>query len=128
MNIKKLQKALSKKDRHFSQDLYRICADSSEELTLDFKTFNKTYSDQSGMCSYWDGVILITRKLKNLIAVDPKGNWEAHLQSIQDVLPIFGKSGSFNYQLPKKLPKEYPLIYHHFKEGKFAVKTSPGFF
>ena len=60
MNIKKLQKALSRKDRHFSQDLYRICSDSSEELKLDFKTFNKTYSDQSGMCSSWDGVILIT--------------------------------------------------------------------
>ena len=28
----------------------------------------------------------------------------------------------------QKLPKDYPLIYHHFKEGKFAVKTSIGYF
>ena len=71
-----------------------------------------------------------------MIAADREGNWEAHLQAIQDLLPIFCKSGRFNYQhygsiyleFMQKLPKDYPLIYHHFKEGKFAVKTSIGYF
>ena len=70
-NIKKLQETLSKKDRNFSQDLYRFCADSSEELRLDFETFNKTCSDKSEMCRYWDDVIILT---SNLIAADREGN------------------------------------------------------
>ena len=51
------------------------------------------------MCRYCDGVSILTSKLKNLIAADREGNWEAHLQAIQDLLPIFCKSGTFNYQL-----------------------------
>ena len=97
-NIKKLQEALSKKDQNFSQDLYRVCAGSSEELKLDFDSFNKTCSDKSEMCRYWDGVIILTSKLKNLIVADRESNSEAHLQAMQDLLPIFCKSGSFNYQ------------------------------
>ena len=83
-NIKKLQEVLSKKDRNFSQELYCICADSSKELKLQFETFNKTCSDKSEMCRYWDGVIILTSKLKTLIAADREGNWEAHLQPIQE--------------------------------------------
>ena len=135
-NIKKLQETLSKKDTSFSQDLYRVCADSSEELKLDFETFNKTCSDKSEMRRYWDGVIILTSKLKNFIVADREGNWEAHLQAIQDLLPIFCKSGSFNYQrygsvyleFMQKLPKYYSLIYRHFQEGKVAVKTSIRYF
>ena len=62
-NIKKLQGILSKKDRNFSQDLYCVC-DSSEELKLNFKKFNKNCSDKSEMCRYWDCVIILTSKLK----------------------------------------------------------------
>ena len=91
-NIKKLQEALSKKDQNFSQDLYRVCAGSSEELKLDFDSFNKTCSDKSEMCRYWDGVIILTSKLKNLIVADRESNSEAHLQAMQDLLPIFCKS------------------------------------
>ena len=117
-SIKKLQETLSKKDRNFSQDLYRVSVDSSEELKLDLEAFNKTCSDKSEMCRYWDGVIILTSKLKNLIVTDREGNWEAHLQAIQDLLSIFFKSGSFNYQrygsiyleIMRKLPEGYPLI------------------
>ena len=127
---------MSKKDRSFSQDLYRVCADSSEELKLDFETFNKTCSDKSEMRRYWDGVIILTSKLKNFIVADREGNWKAHLQAIQDLLPNFCKSGSFNYQrygsiyleFMQKLPKYYPLIYCHFQEGRFAEKNSIRYF
>ena len=61
MNIKKLQEALSKEDWTFSQDIYCVCADSSEELKQDLKTLEdlKTCSDKSEMCRYWDSVIMI---------------------------------------------------------------------
>ena len=74
--------------------------------------------------------------LKNLIAADREGDWEGHLQAIQDLLPIFCESGSFNYQrygsiyleFMRMLPTDYPIIYDLFKKGKFVVKTNTGFF
>ena len=38
-NIKKIEEALSKIDRNFSQDFYMVCEESSEKLSLDFVTF-----------------------------------------------------------------------------------------
>ena len=88
------------------------------------------------MRRYWDGVIILTSKLKNFIVADREDNWKAHLQAIQDLLPNFCKSGSFNYQrygsiyleFMQKLPKYYPLIYCHFQEGRFAEKNSIRYF
>ena len=62
-NIKQMQEALIKKYQNFSQDLYRVCVDSSR-LKLDFETFNKTCPDKSGTCKYLDSVIILTSKLK----------------------------------------------------------------
>ena len=89
LNFKKLQEALLKINQHFSQDLYRVCANSSEELKLDFKTFNKTFSDKSEMCMYSDGVIMLSSKLKNFIEADREDNQLTHLHAIQDFLPTF---------------------------------------
>ena len=96
LNFKKLQEALLKINQHFSQDLYRVCANSSEELKLDFKTFNKTFSDKSEMCIYSDGMIMLSSKLKNFIEADREDNQLTHLHAIQDFLPTFCKSDSFN--------------------------------
>ena len=85
LNIKKLQETLSKMYQNLCQDLYWVCADSSDELKLDFKIFNKTCSDKSEMCRYWNGVAILTSRLKTLIAADLEGNWEAHIQAIWDL-------------------------------------------
>ena len=36
------------------------------------------------------------KKLKILIASDRDGDWEGHLQAVQDLLPIFCESDSIN--------------------------------
>ena len=130
------QEALSKKDRKYCQNLYEICLQTSGELKLEFEAFCKQRAEQSEMCKYWDGLIKLASMLKNLIAADREGNWKGHLQAIQDLLPIFCESGSFNYQrygsvyleFMRKLPADYPIIYDQFKKGKFVVKTNTAFF
>ena len=74
--------------------------------------------------------------MKRLIAFDREGNWEAHLQAIQDLLPVFHVSGSINYlryaswylEIMRKLPKNHPEIYKKFMDRKFVVKTNAGYF
>ena len=96
LNFKKLQEALSKINQHFSQDLYRVCANSLEELKLDFQAFNKTCSDKSEMCTSSDGGIMLSSKLKIFIEGDREYNQKTRLQAFQDLLPTFCESGSFN--------------------------------
>ena len=130
------QEALSKTDQKYCQNLYEICLQKSGELKLEFEAFCKQRTEQPEMCKYWDGLIKLASILKNLIAADRGGDWEGHLQAIRDLLPIFCESGSFNYQrygsvyleFMRKLPTDYPIIYDHFKKGKFIAKTNIGFF
>ena len=46
------------------------------------------------MCQYFDNVVVLARKLKELIAADRDGDWEDHLQAVQELLPSF-----FEYQI-----------------------------
>ena len=83
------------------------------------------------MCRYWDGIVMLSKLLKNLIASDRDGEWEGHLQAVQDILPIFRECDSINYlryaswyvEKMRKLPSEHQEIYNEFMEGKFVVKT-----
>ena len=69
-----------------------------------------------------------------LIVSDRDGDWEGHLQVVQDLLPIFCESDSINYpryeswyiEEMRKLPLEHLEVYQEFMEGKFVVKTNPG--
>ena len=49
------------------------------------------------MCRYWDGIVMLSKLLKNLIAPDRDGDSEGHLQAVQDILPIFCECDSINY-------------------------------
>ena len=56
-----------------------------------FNAFSKTCLQRSEVCKYWDGFIDLTSMLHNLISADREGDWEGHLQTIQDLLPAFVK-------------------------------------
>ena len=56
-SIEDFQKALSKKDCNYCQNLYKICSQASGELKLEFEAFCKQRAEQSEICKYWDGLI-----------------------------------------------------------------------
>ena len=55
------------------------------------------WKERSQLCKYWDEIITLSKMLKNLVPADRDGNWERHLQAVQDLLPIFRESDSVNY-------------------------------
>ena len=46
---------------------------------------------------YWEAILKDIPFLKDLIAADGTGNWVAHLQAMQNLLPLFRESDSINY-------------------------------
>ena len=74
--------------------------------------------------------------LQNFISADKEGDWEGHLQAIQDVLPVFCQAECINYLLYatwyleklRRLNKKYPDIHTEFLAERFVVQTSVGTF
>ena len=69
-----------------------------------------------------------------LVASDRDGDWESHIQAVQDLLPTFRECnsltryGSFYLEKIRMLRFEYPSVYEQFMLEKFVVQTEPGGF
>ena len=71
--------------------------------------------------------------IRKLITADRVGNWNLHLEAMQQALPIFAAAGHYNYtksaylylQNMLKLESSNHLLYTHFNQGHFAVRRSP---
>ena len=64
------------------------------------KTFNEFVKNRkaiSQLCAYFEQILDIAKKIKNLIAADRNGDWEAHLQAVQELIPIFAEYDSIHY-------------------------------
>ena len=74
------------------------------------------------MCQYWENVLQNIRYLKDLITADRNGDWEGHLQAVQNVMPLFQECDSVNYlryaslylEQMWQLPENHPEIYEKF--------------
>ena len=72
--------------------------------------------------------------LHNLISVDREGDWEGHLQAIQDLLPVFCQADCISYlryatwylEKLRRLDQKHPDIHTGFLAGWFVVQTSVG--
>ncbi|KAG8173414.1 hypothetical protein JTE90_021680 [Oedothorax gibbosus] len=84
------------------------------------------------MCRYWDTFLHLVNLLKFLVAADRNGDWDSHLQAIQNLLPVFREFDSINYlryvswylEKMRCLEEEHPEVYHKFKAGNFAVRQT----
>ena len=64
------------------------------------KTFNEYVKNRkaiSQLCAYFEQILDIAKKIKNLIAADRNGDWEAHLQAVQELIPMFAECDSIHY-------------------------------
>ena len=85
---------------------------------------------------YWDSFLNLLTLLNNLIRVDREGNWELHLQTVQDLLPLFAVMDATNYlrwcsvylEDMRKLPSAAPEIHQRLMAGSFVVKRTAGHF
>ena len=89
--LRNLQSALSTKNAKDSKIALQLCLDHLKPVIDAYHEFSQTCKKRSEMVRYFDGVLKLTDLLKNLIAADREGNWHAHLQAIQDILPVLVK-------------------------------------
>ena len=79
--------------------------------------------------SEYQNIIQVTRKL---ITADRIGNWNLHLEGIQQALSIFEAAGHYNYSKSAYIYLQNMLtlettnssVYERFKSGKFIVRRS----
>ncbi|KAG8176012.1 hypothetical protein JTE90_007009 [Oedothorax gibbosus] len=84
------------------------------------------------MCRYWDTFLHLVNLLKFLVAADRNGDWDSHLQAIQNLLPVFREFDSINYlryaswylEKMRCLEEKHPEVYHKFKAGNFVVRQT----
>ena len=112
--------------------MFNNSKENMERLIEQYNKFSMLCKERSQLCKYWDGIITSSNMLKNLVSADKEGNWERHLEAVQDLLLIFCESNSINYlrysswylEKMRQLPDEYPETYSQFRDGKFVVKTT----
>ena len=117
--IESLVSSFTIKDQVPAQQTFNDALPALTKLREQFSEFSSKCSEVSEVCRYWDGIVKISHLLRNLIACDRDGDWEGHLQVVQDLLPIFRECDSINYlryaswylEKMRKLPEEHPYIY-----------------
>ena len=119
-----------------SQHLLRSIQECSSPLISDFDKFVIDNTDRNKTFKYWDKFIQIVSLVENLVRSDREGNWELHLHTVQEWLPIVAAFDSTNYlrwcslylEDMRKIPESASDIYLAFVEGKFVVKRTHGHF
>ena len=96
-DIDELRVALIKKKAGECQEHYKDCSKTVLKLQQQYKEFIQFKKEKSEVCQHWEVLLNMIKKLKMLIASDRNGDWEGHLQAVQDLLPVFCESDSFNY-------------------------------
>ena len=79
----------------------------------------------SEICKYQETILKNLHLLKDLIAVDRTGNWHAHVQAMQLLLPLFRESDSIYYlrysslylEQMRRLTIDHPEIHVMFMPG-----------
>ena len=134
--IQRLMLEINNKSNENCVSIVDNCIKNIKSMKDDFDQFASFCSRNSEVCKYWEGFLNLCSLMKSLIVCDRTGNWQGHLQTVQELLPVFLECDSINYlryasfylETMRKLPQDNPEIYKEFIKGKFAVKTEKGSF
>ena len=85
--MRELYSSLMEEDPFTAKPYLNSCR-KNEKLMYDLHSFITHVSDTSSMCKYGNGFIDNVYCIKALIAADRKGDWEGHLNAVEN-LPIF---------------------------------------
>ena len=105
----------------------------SEELLYQFNQKLKEYEERGPTAKLWIQYFHMVSIAKEFIRAECMGDWQAHLNSIKEMLPYFHASGHFPYAksahlyLQDMLQLENlinPSVYQRFIEGFFTVRRS----
>ncbi len=134
--LKQLKDMVGNKDQNGSKRLLSAFLQQSKGLIDDFISFKESKSHMSETFTYWDKIVNFVDLLKDLVRADREGNWQLHLHTVQQLLPLFAVCDRVNYlrwcsvylEDMRKLPETAPGVHASFCAGKFVVKRTEGHF
>jgi len=131
-----LKKAHSKKDKEEAIKCLKEFKILSTKMLGEFNKFLALKSEESETFKYWNNVSKMIQLLRNLVRADREGNWELHLTTVKEIMPMFAIFDHTNYlrwcslylEDIQTLNETAPDVYREFLKGNFSVKRKPGKF
>ena len=129
--LRELSSSLMEKDPFTAKTYLNSCR-RNEKLMHDFHSFIAHASHTSSICKYWNGFVDNVNCIKALIAADQAGDWEGHLDVVENLLQIFRGCESINYlryatfylESMRRLPTDHPAVHEMFMKVYFAINES----
>ena len=105
-------------------------------LKRDFNEFLKTCEARSEVCKFLGILLYIISLVKNLVASDREGNWDLHVSTVADAIPIFKecdclhylRNGGYYSETIKAMEFSDPWLFRKFKSGLWAIQEKSGKF
>ena len=87
--IQKLMLEINNKSNENCVSIVDNCIKNIKSMKDDFDQFASSCSRNSEVCKYWEGFLNLCSLMKSLIACDRARDWQGHLQTVQELLPVF---------------------------------------
>ena len=105
-------------------------------LKRDFNEFLKTCEARSEVCKFLGILLYIFSLVKNIVASDREGNWDLHVSTVADAIPIFKecdclhylRNGGYYSETIKAMEFSDPWLFRMFKSGLWAIQEKSGKF
>ena len=132
--IRSLQTMLSK--NHHCSNQFQAIIDQVEVLGKDFREFEKECEAKSQLCQFFGVWLQLVVVIKNAVVSEREGNWNLHVATVEDCMPLFAEFDCINYlrhgswylEQMKVLEFTHPELYRRFSLGQWVVQDRPGSF
>ena len=103
-----------------------------ERIKDNLKNHSDSMKKSSRTSALWVQYMHMIDILRKFIKAERTGNWELHLQAIQDMLPYMAASGHNSYtksamlylQQMSNLKTQHPDVHQHFNKGLHVIRRS----
>lgn len=128
--------AIKEKNVERANCLFQELSNNSTILLQEMNDFSQLNMERSEMCRYLEGFLSLVLLLKNLIRADREGNWQLHLKTVQQLLPVFHVFDRINYlrwaslylEQMRNLETQQPQVFENFMNGLFVFRRTKGKF
>ncbi len=117
-------------------DQFQALIGEMNNLHQDFLEFEKECEAKSELCQFFGVWLKLVAVIKNAVVSEREGNWNLHVATVEDSMPIFAEYDCINYlrygswylEQIKVLEFTHPEIYRRCSMGQWVVQDRPGWF
>ena len=87
--IQQMKDAFAKHERDKTKEYLKNFVEDSDPLREAFKNHKIEMATKSETFAFWNNFVTMVALLRDLVRADRVGNWALHLNSLQQILPLF---------------------------------------